>query len=238
MKTLHTIMQKSFIGVAVVVLITGCSSMSGKTDTDEKLTVERIDSQHAQITRAEVQQDDTGLKVTGSLQTKLQRRNRIPGHLHVEVLDSDGNLLGRSKTSYRRQHYKSNQSNFSDVLSVAPGKAATVRVIHREASSDYSDKTNPLPATESNVVAGKNLYQQHCASCHGESGEGDGAAGKELTRQPAKVAEFSKMSYASDGYLFWMVFEGGDVLRSEMPSFSHTITDDEIWKIITYLRQL
>lgn len=121
------------------------------------------------------------------------------------------------------------------MLAVAPSKAAIVRVIHHGADDDYIDRINPLPATQSNIAAGEKQYQQHCASCHGESGKGDGAAGKELKRQPANVAEFSKMSYASDSYLFWMVFEGGDALRSEMPSFGETITDDEIWKIITYL---
>jgi len=52
------------------------------------------------------------------------------------------------------------------------------------------------------------------------------------------VAEFSKKSYASDGYLYWMTYEGGDVQRSGMPAFGEVLEDEEIWQIITYLRQL
>lgn len=241
MKILQAIKLNGSTGVAIVALITGCSGMSGNLATNEKLTVERIDSQNAQITSANVQEDATGLKVKGSLKTnpqkRLQRRNKIPGHLHIEVLDSSGNLLARSKTSYYRD-YKSNKSKFSEILQIPPGKAAKVRLIHREADADAIDRVNPLPATESNVVAGKKLYQQHCASCHGESGEGDGIAGKDLSRQPADVATFSKKSYASDGYLFWMIYDGGDVQVSTMPAFGQLVKDDEIWKIITYLRQL
>ena len=243
MKILQVIKLNGLTGVAVVALIAGCSSMSGNLATNDKLTVELIDSRNAKITRANVQEDATGLKVNGSLKNKLprslhQRRNEIPGHLHIEVLDSSGDLLARSITSYHRRHYKSNTSNFSEILQIPPGKAAKVRVIHHGANADYIDRVNPLPATEINVAAGEELYQQYCARCHGESGEGDGIAGKILDRQPINVAVFSKKSYASDSYLFWMIFEGGDVLRSEMPTFGEMVKDDEIWKIITYLRQL
>ena len=79
MKILQAIKLNGLTGVAVVALIIGCSSMSGDSATNEKLTVERIDSQNAQITSANVQEDSNGLKVRGSLKTKPQRRNKILG---------------------------------------------------------------------------------------------------------------------------------------------------------------
>jgi mono/diheme cytochrome c family protein len=46
------------------------------------------------------------------------------------------------------------------------------------------------------------------------------------------------MPMASDSYLFWTISEGGAPVGSAMPPFKQTLTDDEIWKIITYVRTL
>mgnify|MGYP001278556687 CR=1 FL=1 len=52
----------------------------------------------------------------------------------------------------------------------------------------YAEKSNPLTPDAANLTAGRTLYRQYCASCHGINGLGDGDAGKALQPPPANLA--------------------------------------------------
>jgi mono/diheme cytochrome c family protein len=67
---------------------------------------------------------------------------------------------------------------------------------------------------------------------------GDGPAGANLYPPPANIAAAGKAPFAGDGYLFWAISEGGLPIGSPMPPFKGTLQEDDIWKIITYLRVL
>jgi mono/diheme cytochrome c family protein len=103
---------------------------------------------------------------------------------------------------------------------------------------DYASMTNPLRPGDETISAGKKLYEQNCAACHGETGEGDGVAGKQLNPPPANVAVSSKMPMATDGYLYWTIAEGGVPVHTAMPPFKDALKKEQIWQIITYLREL
>ncbi|MDE3021051.1 MAG: cytochrome c [Pseudomonadota bacterium] len=102
----------------------------------------------------------------------------------------------------------------------------------------YASRINPLKATSGNIKAGKQLYDQNCALCHGAAGLGNGAAGQNLNPPATDIAVFSKTPMATDGYLFWTISEGGVPLGTAMPPFKNTLSEEDIWKIILYLRQL
>lgn len=102
----------------------------------------------------------------------------------------------------------------------------------------YVSKENRLQTSSENIKNGRKLYEQNCAACHGATGLGDGEAGKSLSPRPANIAAFSKTPMASDGYIYWTIAEGGVPVGSAMPPFKGQLKDEEIWKIITYLRVL
>ncbi|MEA3290712.1 MAG: cytochrome c [Pseudomonadota bacterium] len=102
----------------------------------------------------------------------------------------------------------------------------------------YAPKRNSLYALEANIVDGQQLYTQHCATCHGTSGIGDGEAGKALNPPPSNIARFAKTTMATDPYLMWTLSEGGAPIATAMPAFASVLNGDEIWKIILYLRQM
>jgi len=102
----------------------------------------------------------------------------------------------------------------------------------------YASKSNPLRATAENLAAGEKLYRADCASCHGATGIGDGPAAKNLNPPPANIAASARMPMTSDGYLYWTIAEGGVPLHTAMPPFKSALTDEEIWKIILYVRRL
>lgn len=101
---------------------------------------------------------------------------------------------------------------------------------------DYQGLKNPLKPTDENILSGGKLYQQTCAVCHGTTGRGDGSAGKTLNPRPTPLAVTVPMPMTSDGYLFWRIKEGGQQFGSAMPAWGASLSGEQIWQIILYLR--
>ena len=110
-------------------------------------------------------------------------------------------------------------------------------VMQNGVDPSYANKSNPLKNTTKNIEDGKRLYEQNCALCHGKTGLGNGEAGKNLNPPPANIEAFSKLPMATDGYLYWSIAEGGVPLGTGMPPFKGNLKEDEIWKIVIYLRE-
>lgn len=100
----------------------------------------------------------------------------------------------------------------------------------------YASMRNPLKPTKANIAAGRRLYEENCASCHGAKGYGDGEAGKELNPPPANIAMTARMPIATDGFLMWTISEGGEKLGTAMPAFKDALSEKERWQITLYLR--
>ena len=92
---------------------------------------------------------------------------------------------------------------------------------------------NPVKADDASVAEGKELWAQHCKSCHGAKGKGDGTKAEKIDISCGDFtsAEFAK---ASDGELYWKTTEG----RKPMPSFKEKLSDNERWAIVNYVRTL
>jgi mono/diheme cytochrome c family protein len=102
--------------------------------------------------------------------------------------------------------------------------------------AEYAGKSNPLGSDA--AAAGQSIYVVQCASCHGESGKGDGPAGQALTPPAANLIE-STAKY-DDDYLHYRIAEGGsmDPYNSSMPPFKNVLSDDEIWQVVAYMNTL
>ena len=114
----------------------------------------------------------------------------------------------------------------------SPGGAAGGR---REwkAPGSAAERRNPVPADARSTEAGRGLYARHCASCHGDSGRGDGHDGRDLEPEPTDLST-ADVTAQSDGALFWKVTTG----RKPMPSFRKHLSDEERWQVVNYLRVL
>lgn len=98
--------------------------------------------------------------------------------------------------------------------------------------ADKAKLANAVKADASSIAAGKVLWSQHCTSCHGKAGLGDGTKAAQLETTPP---DFSKalVQGESDGALFFKTSEG----RGDMPSFKKKIPDQEdIWNLVNYMR--
>ncbi|NIT13178.1 MAG: c-type cytochrome [Candidatus Dadabacteria bacterium] len=88
------------------------------------------------------------------------------------------------------------------------------------------------------AAKGKESYNQICASCHGDTGKGDGAAAAALDPKPRDLSSAEYVSTLSDEHIFKVIKEGGASVGKSalMPAWGGVLTDDKIWDVISYLR--
>src|SRR5258705_12332413 len=70
--------------------------------------------------------------------------------------------------------------------------------------ANYVGMTNPFGAEVAS--AGAEVFKSNCASCHGDTGQGDGPAGTTLYPAPKNLVELQ--SRVGDDYLFWRISTG------------------------------
>jgi mono/diheme cytochrome c family protein len=98
----------------------------------------------------------------------------------------------------------------------------------------YKNMANPVKSDATSLATGKELYNQHCKSCHGTKGKGDGPKAAQLDTECGDFtsADFKKQT---DGALFYKTFEG----RKDMPSYKKKIPEqDDIWAVVNYIRTM
>lgn len=89
-------------------------------------------------------------------------------------------------------------------------------------------------------ASGARLYGRYCVACHGSSGGGNGPNARFLPVAPAVHRDARTMSARTDDRLFDAIYGGGYPLgrSAAMPAFGATLTRDEIWTLVQYLRTL
>jgi len=87
-------------------------------------------------------------------------------------------------------------------------------------------RRNPLERDPEAIAAGANLFDQHCAECHGEMAEG-------TRKAPSLRAD--EVQQATPGTLFWVLTNG--VVRRGMPVWSK-LPEPQRWQLVAYLKSL
>lgn len=108
--------------------------------------------------------------------------------------------------------------------------------MHSGIPNEYRGKVNPLASDKAILKEGAKLYSQSCASCHGSNGMGNGEVGEDLNPSPALLAYMIQMPMAVDEYMMWTISEGGMPFGTDMPAFKDNLTENEIWKVISFMR--
>lgn len=100
----------------------------------------------------------------------------------------------------------------------------------------YADARSTAPRTAATIETGGRLYKVHCAACHGPEGLGADVSTQSLLPSPSLLAFLVQKPIAVDEYLLWSIADGGRQFDSGMPAFKDTLSREEIWKIIAYMR--
>jgi mono/diheme cytochrome c family protein len=88
------------------------------------------------------------------------------------------------------------------------------------------ERANPYAGNAEAVAAGKNLFQENCAKCHGENADGKGS-------RPSLKSD--RIKNATDGELAWLLKNGNPY--KGMPIWAG-LPEQERWQIIAYIRSL
>ena len=95
----------------------------------------------------------------------------------------------------------------------------------------------PVPARPPSLARGAQVYRQHCATCHGDEGRGDGPAAAALAGPPpADLTDPATMVAAPPAELYDKISIG--VPATAMPAFEAALSADDRWAVTAYLATL
>jgi mono/diheme cytochrome c family protein len=105
--------------------------------------------------------------------------------------------------------------------------------LEREAPTE----SNPVALTDENLVAGIQLYGQHCVLCHGgpKGDAGVSPIAQGLNPSPPQLAS-DGVEDDADGASFWKIKHG--IRWTGMPSWKKTLTDQQIWTLALFLKHM
>ena len=94
-------------------------------------------------------------------------------------------------------------------------------------------RKNPVPASAESLRKGGNLYVVYCTPCHGPSGKGNGPVVAKFV-PPPDLSNPDLQKGRTDGYWQSYLSVGGAV----MPSYGESLSAEERWDVVNYLRTL
>lgn len=110
---------------------------------------------------------------------------------------------------------------FQVSYTAAPGQIDSIAAI----------TSNPTPMSDASLANGHLYYEQNCAVCHGDTGQGNGPAVRYGMAGISIVNDLNKGR--PDGYIWGMIRNG----RGLMPSYNR-IEEGDRWDVVNYVRFL
>lgn len=119
------------------------------------------------------------------------------------------------------------------LIAVVTGRA----ILNREPpgiTEAERNRPNPVPASEANIAAARELYAENCANCHGKSGKGDGSEAMMYDPAPSNLTDAPHMQKLTDGEIFFQITQG----KKPMPSYKNKLTETERWQLVLLMREI
>lgn len=119
-----------------------------------------------------------------------------------------------------------------------PGRLETRSITFAEHHFLIGNKKqkNPLPNTPQTWADGKEAFSHYCVACHGMDGQNTGVPFIDHISPPIPSLASADVQQYTDGQLKWILDNG--IWPSGMPGSKGTLSDDELWSIVVYLRHL
>jgi len=107
------------------------------------------------------------------------------------------------------------------------------RPFYAKDRGDSAKLVNPVTPTRQSLELGKAAYETYCATCHGETGLGDGPVGKKYIT-PTNLSS-AYVQDKPDGDIYYTITYGGLAI---MPSYADSVPVIERWHIVNYIKQV
>jgi mono/diheme cytochrome c family protein len=95
---------------------------------------------------------------------------------------------------------------------------------------------DPLPDNADTRADGKEAFSHYCVACYGMDGQNTGVPFAGHISPPIPSLASNDVQSYTDGQLKWILDNG--IWPSGMPGSKGTLSDDELWSIIRYIRHL
>jgi mono/diheme cytochrome c family protein len=102
--------------------------------------------------------------------------------------------------------------------------------------ADAAKLKNPVPVNAASLATGKKLFTTNCASCHGDTGKGDGKSAATLNPKPSDLTDSTWKHGPSDGEMFTVIRDGAR--QTSMRGYAGKLTSQELWSVVNYVRSL
>lgn len=129
----------------------------------------------------------------------------------------------------------------SSAPAAAPAAPAAAPAALAAVPAPYAGMKSPLAEGDQAAIdAGKKIFAENCATCHGETGHGDGPAAAALDPKARNLTEPGYISALGDDRLMWRISEGGPSgpPNSAMPPWKDVLKEEQRWQVIAYVRSL
>jgi mono/diheme cytochrome c family protein len=119
-----------------------------------------------------------------------------------------------------------------------PGKLETKIITSAKHHFFIGNKNqkNPLPDTQQTWTEGKEAFSHYCIACHGMDGQNTGVPFVDHISPPIPSLASPDVQRFTDGQLKQILDYG--IWPSGMPGSKGTLSDDELWSIVVFLRHL
>jgi mono/diheme cytochrome c family protein len=95
---------------------------------------------------------------------------------------------------------------------------------------------NPLPYSRDSWDEGKEAFSHYCVACHGMDGQNTGVPFVDHISPPIPSLASADVQSYTDGQLKYILDYG--IRPSGMPASKGTLSDEELWSIVIFLRRL
>lgn len=95
--------------------------------------------------------------------------------------------------------------------------------------------TNPLSASDDNLLSGIKLYSQNCAVCHGDSSAHPTNLAKGLYQEPPQLAK-DGVEDDPDGVILWKISHG--IRWTGMPAYGKSLNETQLWQLTLFLKYM
>jgi len=99
--------------------------------------------------------------------------------------------------------------------------------------AEYRDRKQPYPIDIETWDAGRKIYAEHCLTCHGCAGTGDGPYAYMNNARPADLRQ-PRFQHLDPSFDMWRVSEG--VPGTVMPQWEQTLTLKQRWQVIAFIQ--
>jgi mono/diheme cytochrome c family protein len=115
-------------------------------------------------------------------------------------------------------------------------ESGVMKEVKRNVTVGGKNDQNPVPDNQANVDDGKGHFGHHCQICHGLDGQNTGVPFAQQMSPPVADLKSPDVQAYTDGQLHWIIENG--INPSGMPAWKGILEEDEMWKIVLYMRHL